>query len=271
MLISVFHVISYFTGLLNIEANGPWNATFGQSAFGGYRTGYSNSLFLYIPFLIYMHSARGKKIISKESLVIFTLILAQFASGGRAGLLTSLVVLFIWFKIPTILKVIMSFYVIFLFQLDLVQEQMRIVDLDVNEENYDAISSGRLFLNTYYFDKFLQNPMFGYGFGEKLEMITKIEAHVVWLRNVINGGVIYTALVFYIFLNIYKKIIGNLYLSSDERKLFNSLFFSTLIITFLEPNYLIGSVQGEMVYWLIVSLLLKNPISINKNVIQKKI
>ena len=42
----------------------------------------------------------------------------------------------------------------------------------------------------------------------------------------------------------------------------------SFLITFLEPNYLIGSIQGEFVYWMIISLLLKR--SIKKNLKQPK-
>ena len=37
----------------------------------------------------------------------------------------------------------------------------------------------------------------------------------------------------------------------------------SFLITFLEPNYLIGSVQGEFVYWLIISLVLKKRMALN--------
>ncbi len=255
--ISVFHIFSNFFGVFDMVANGPWNTTFSQSAFGGYRTGYSNSLFLYIPFLIFAHRDGNKNLLSVESFVILLIIVAQFISGGRAGLATSLVVLLIWFKIPSIFKLVLTFYILLVFQLDYVQEQLRITDLDTTEENFDAISSGRLFLNNYYFDKFLEEPYFGYGFGEKLMMITRVEAHIVWLRNLINGGLFYTLTLIYLFIEIFRRVRSNVSLSLNERKLFNSLFYSSLIITFLEPNYLIGSAQGEMVYWFLISILLK--------------
>ena len=52
-----------------------------------------------------------------------------------------------------------------------------------------------------------------------------------------------------------------MFLDKDERKLFYTLFFISFLITFLEPNYLIGSVQGEFIYWLLISLLLKKQLT----------
>lgn len=256
-LICVFSIISFNTGFFNVQANGPWNSTFGDAGFGGYRTGYSNSLFLFIPFLVFWHRVKRKSLVSYETLVIILLIYAQYISGGRAGVIASLAVVLIWLRTPLIFKGAFLILFLFLSQLENVQEQFRVADIDGYESDLNSITSGRVFLNNYYFDKFIERPIFGYGFGEKHEMVTNVEAHIVWLRNVIDGGIIYLLFLFYIFIEIFRKGMFNLTLTIEEKKLFASLFFATLIITFLEPNYLIGSVQGEIVYWILISILLK--------------
>lgn len=255
--ICVFSIISYHTGFLNMEANGPWNSTFADAGFGGYRTGYSNSLFLFVPFLVFWHRVKRKRLISYELFLVIILIYAQYISGGRAGVIASVAVVLIWLRTPLVFKASFLLLFLILFQLETVQEQFRINDIDGYESDLNKISSGRVFINNYYFEKFSEQPIFGYGFGEKPEMITNIEAHIVWLRNVIDGGIFYFLFLFYIFIEIFRKGTFNLALTNEERKLFYSLFFTTLIITFLEPNYLIGSVQGEVVYWILISLLLK--------------
>ncbi len=268
-LISVFSIISYHTGLFNIEANGPWSSTFGEAGFGGYRTGYSDSLFLFVPFIVFWHRVKKKHLLSYETFIILIILYAQYLSGGRAGVIASLAVILFWFRTPTIFKVGMLLLVFSLSQLESVQEQFRVVDFEGNESDFNSITSGRVFLNSYYFEKFLEQPVFGYGFGEKEEMITSLEAHIVWLRNVIDGGIIYIFFLFYLFVEIYRKGTYNSTLTSEERKLFASLFLSTLIITFLEPNYLIGSVQGEIIYWILISILLKTHNSINSTVVEE--
>jgi O-antigen ligase len=102
-----------------------------------------------------------------------------------------------------------------------------------------------------------ERPVFGYGFGEKEEINKNVDAHIVWLRNAVDGGIIYTGLLIILFIEILRTFLKNKTLEDDERKLFRTLFFVAFLITFLEPNYLIGSVQGEVVYWLLISLLLK--------------
>lgn len=262
-IICIFSIIANYTGLFDIAPNGPWTASFSASGFGGYRTGYSNSLFLFIPFLVFWHRVKKKSIISYETLIILLILIAQYISGGRAGILASLVVIIIWLRISIPAKAIIFVMVFVAFQSESVQEQLRVVDYDSDDETINKLSSGRIFLNTYYFTKFQESPLFGYGFGKKPStIIMGTEAHIVWLRNVIDGGIFYLTLLFYVFIEIYRNAKNNNTLTIEEKKLFYSIFLTTLIITFLEPNYLIGSVQGEVVYWLIISLILKthNPI-----------
>jgi magnesium-transporting ATPase (P-type) len=92
--ICLFSIISFFTGIYNVKPNGPWSSTFGEAAFGGYSTGYSNSLFLFVPFLVFWHRKYNKKLFSRETIAIITIIVAQYIAGGRAGLIASLLVFF---------------------------------------------------------------------------------------------------------------------------------------------------------------------------------
>ena len=126
--------------------------------------------------------------------------------------------------------------------------------------NLNDISSGRIESSLYYYNKFFEKPLVGYGFGEKSTLnVYLYEPHIVWLRSAINGGIFYLLSLILVFINIFYIFHKNKkYKSINEKYLFNSLFFSTLIITFLEPNYIIGSVQGEILYWILISLLLKN-------------
>lgn len=271
-IICFLSIFSAFTGIMDFQANGPWFSSFSAAGFGGYPTGYSNSLFLFIPFIVYKYRIANRKIISKETVIILIIISAQYISGGRAGLLASLFVIFIGFRASFILKVFLIILIAFAFQSENVQRHFRITNAGKNryERNLDEISSGRLYLDKYYYEKFLKRPLFGYGFGEKEEMELSLDAHIIWLRNVVDGGLIYFFFLLYFFIEIFKKIRNNFTLKREERKFFYILFFSTLIITFLEPNYLIGSVQGEFVYWFLISLLLKRERTISNPSLNEK-
>lgn len=257
VIICVFSIFSYYTGIFNILANGPWNSTFGKAAFAGYSTGYSNSLFLFVPFLVFRQRSYNKKILSIETLAIIIIIIAQYVAGGRAGLLSSLLVFLLGYNISIIYKIIIIAMFIPFTQSEEFLVQMRIVNAYGDEIDSDRISSGRIGLGNYHLEKFYDNPIFGYGFGEKID-IDEIDVHIVWLKNAVNGGVFYVFFLLLIFISVLIKVISNrFYLTSEEFKLFIILFTISFLITFLEPNYLIGSVQGEFVYWLIISLMLK--------------
>jgi len=261
--ICLMSLISFVTGAFDIFSGDRWGTYFSQSAFAGYTTGYSNSLFLFVVFLVYYHRLKKCDFFSIETFCIIVIITSQFTSGGRGGLLASLLVFSFGYRISKFYKIILLLLFLLNIGLEDLKLKLRIKSEYKTEMSVNDISSGRLESNTYYFNKFLENPIFGYGFGDKPELNEFIyEPHIVWLRNSINGGVFYLLALILIFINIYfvfKKNKRNK--TRDEIFLFNNLFFSTLVITFLEPNYIIGSVQGEILYWILISLMLKK----NKN------
>jgi hypothetical protein len=255
--ICLLSIFSYYSGIFNIIANGPWRSTFGKAAFGGYSTGYSNSLFLFVPFLVFWHRKFNKKLFSIETFAIITIIVAQYIAGGRAGLMASLLVFILGYKFPAIYKVIIILMLIPFTQSEEFKVQMRIVNVYGDEIDSDRISSGRIALGNYYIEKFNENPIIGYGFGSKDE-IDEIDVHIVWLKNAVNGGIFYVIFLILIFVSVFFNVRSHRSsLTKEEMKLFMTLFLISFLITFLEPNYLIGSVQGEFVYWLIISLMLK--------------
>ena len=232
---------------------------FGQAAFGGYSTGYSNTLFLFVPFLVFWHRKEAKGFISFDTFAIISIIVSQYFAGGRAGLLASLLVFFLGYKFSIIYKIVIVIMLIPLIQSEEFLIQMRVVNVYGDEIDEDRISSGRITLGNYYLEKFQERPFFGYGFGDKPEIDNNHDVHIVWLKNAINGGVFYVLFLLGIFISIFFNVLLRLkYLSKEEIRLFLSLFLVSFIITFLEPNYLIGSVQGEFVYWILMSLLMKN-------------
>ncbi len=254
--ICILSIASHFTGIYDVQPPG-WDFTFGQAGFGGYSTGYSNSLFLFVPFLIFWHRRNNKPLISLETTAIVIIIIAQYLTGGRGGFLASGIVFFLSFRIRVFYKILLIASLAIIAQSESFLTQMRISTLNRDQIDVNRISTGRVELTLYYFDMFKERPLFGYGFGDKEEINKNVDAHIVWLRNLVDGGIIYTGLLIILFLEILRVFLKNKTLEDDERKLFRTLFFVSFLITFLEPNYLIGSVQGEIVYWLLISVLLK--------------
>jgi hypothetical protein len=258
--IGLLSIISKLTGLFDIFSGETWGTYFSEAALAGYSTGYSNSLFLFVVFLVFYHRYRKSKFFSIETFCILIIIISQYISGGRSGLLASLIVFSFGYKISNFYKII----ILLLFLLSVNKQeillQLRIKSEYKSEMNLNDISSGRIESSLYYYNKFFEKPLVGYGFGEKPTLnVYLYEPHIVWLRSAINGGIFYLLSLILVFINIFYIFHKNKkYKSINEKYLFNSLFFSTLVITFLEPNYIIGSVQGEILYWILISLLLKN-------------
>ena len=258
--VCLLSIISKVTGLFDIYSGETWGTYFSESALAGYSTGYSNSLFLFVVFLVFYHRHRKSKFYSSETFCILIIIISQYITGGRAGLLASLIVFAFGYKISNFYKIFILLLFLLSFNKQEILFQLRIKSDYKSDMSLNDISSGRLESSVYYYNKFLENPMLGYGFGEKPELeLYLYEPHIVWLRSVINGGIFYLLSLILFFINIFFTFYKNKKIKSiNEKYLFNSLFFSTLIITFLEPNYLIGSVQGEILLWILISLLLKN-------------
>lgn len=249
-------IISHFTGFFDIPANGPWKTSFGNVAFGGSSTAYSGSLFLLVVFLVYWHKSEKKPLLSIEILSILVILISQYISGGRGGLLASVIVIVLGLNINIFYKFVFIFIFFVTINSNEFLVQMRILNQNSEEIDVDQISSGRIELNTYFYEKFLKNPIYSYGFNAS-EKFGSMDPHIVWLKNAVNGGVIYLFFLIGLFIEIFRRVKMNITLEPTEIKLFFSLFFISFLITFLEPNFLIGSVQGEFVYWLLISLLIK--------------
>ena len=105
-LIGLLSIISKLTGLFDIFSGETWGTYFSEAALAGYSTGYSNSLFLFVVFLVFYHRYRKSKFFSIETFCILIIIISQYISGGRSGLLASLIVFSFGYKISNFYKII---------------------------------------------------------------------------------------------------------------------------------------------------------------------
>ena len=102
----------------------------------------------------------GKGFFSIETFAIIVIIIAQYIAGGRGGLIASILIFFWGYKFSIIYKAIIILMLIPLVQSQDFLIQMRVVRPDGEELSDDRITSGRIELGAYYWDKFKERPFF---------------------------------------------------------------------------------------------------------------
>ena len=273
-IVCALSIISNVTGIFNFVSPAPWFDDFGHGALGGYRTGWANSLFLFVPLLLYYASIKGKF----SFLIIFSLLAicgSQYISGGRAGFFASVatILLFSLRNSKSLILVSLIAYLIVTFiPKETFIKQFRAENISsqyFNQEDVDRISSGRYEGYKVGLELFLARPLYGYGFGKSDDLSDlkgyMPEIHNTWLKRLIDGGLVFTVpqflFLFHCFFVIRKRVM-QIKLKDRKRYLvtyifFTSLYLSALMITLVEPNYLLGSFQGEAFFWILLGFLLR--------------
>ena len=273
-IVCTLSIISNVTGIFNFISPAPWFDDFGHGALGGYRTGWANSLFLFVPLLLYYANVKGKF----PFFVIFSLLAicgSQYISGGRAGFFASVATILLYSlrNSKSLVLVLLTAYLIVTFiPQETFLKQFRAENISsryFNQEDVDRISSGRYEGYKVGVELFLARPLYGYGFGKSDDLSDlkgyMPEIHNTWLKRLIDGGLVFTIpqflFLFHCFYMIRKRVIQ---MKLKDRKryvvtyiFFASLFFSALLITLVEPNYLLGSFQGEAFFWILIGFLLR--------------
>lgn len=266
--IGLLSLLSAFSGV-NITSPAPWNDPFSSSAFGGYRTGWSDSLFLYMPFLLfYLMSSVEKKKKIFCILAMGGIVASQILSGGRAGFVSSVLAFLIFtrFNIKGILILSMVLFVTYhLVSVKTAERFFRASDEQIEnkqgENKLDKISSGRLEGYQSGLKLFNASPLWGHGFGASFHLTGEtIDIHNTWLKRLVDGGVLFVLPIVVLFYKLYVSVIRNIkfqHLNRNYLVMFRTLFFLSLLISMGEPNYLIGSFQGEAFFWALAGTFLK--------------
>ncbi len=124
----------------------------------------------------------------------------------------------------------------------------------------DKISSGRVSVYQLGWELFKESPLIGNGFGATLYFTNGPDIHNTWLKRLVDGGIIFVLPLIFLFVSLYKTIIKKTrryYNGENHKILIRTLFISSIFISMLEPNYLIGSFQGEAFFWALISTYLK--------------
>lgn len=175
--------------------------------FGTGRTGWSNALAIYIGPAVALTAASRVGPLSRGlagGLVVAVFLMAQVASGGRAGVLGSAVVLLglaasAWPRAAILgvgLAVIGAFLVL---PWDLVTGYLRLGEVQLSTfEGLDRVSTSRLSSYVSGWGSLIERPILGYGFEAVsfVERIGVVEPHNNWLRLAVASGVILPTAIF---------------------------------------------------------------------------
>jgi hypothetical protein len=283
-IISIFCFLTICSDLLGQPAWRPpaifETGALSVAGFGARRTGWSNGVALYLPLLFIMLFYYRNGGILRSALFIAAVLCilgAQYTVGGRAGLLASLFAVFVVLFFLADKKYLYGWtalVVIGLFannvfyggiDLSSSSEEMSShlradrLDSGVSYETLDSFSAGRLGMLEYAVDKFFENPL-GYGFGNAI--YKGAEIHNVWIRLLVEGGILMLTLFLLFVILLIKKIysgIGRIkaaypreYKASPRYNLlliYLTLLAQGIIISQFEPNALVGSFQATAVWW----------------------
>lgn len=276
-------LISYLTGYFDFNPPAPFKDSFSSTAFGGYRTGWSNSVFLFVPFIIFYSLHKEGKLNGISILLLLGILSSQFLSGGRAGLLSSLICIAVFSlkRLAIILPIVMLACIIYFYLPENILTEKFRTDPKIvargkslkfmsDEEYVDGLTSNRIIGYKIGFELFLGSPLIGYGFGQSDPLSDQMgyspDIHNVWLKRMIEGGLLLFFILASIFYNAHKHIkkkLKNLNTPHTEREyvfwfFFRTLFYLALAISMVEPNYLIGSIQGEAIFWISLAFLLRD-------------
>jgi hypothetical protein len=103
--------------------------------------------------------------------------------------------------------------------------------------------------------------LWGNGFGASINLTGQsVDIHNTWLKRLVDGGVLFVAPLILLFYSVYVSAVRNIklrQLGKNHLMMFRTLFFLALLISMGEPNYLVGSFQGEAFFWALVGSILK--------------
>lgn len=242
------------------------NVSVVTSGFTDKRTGWSNGTALFVPILLMRFaSTTGYAKKAFYLAAIATLIGSQLVVGGRAGLLASVLAVMMWicaraprwlYLLPLIILgawLGTNESVIQHLRLDRISNVASLSDLD-------SFSSSRISRNVLAMKYIAERPLMGYGFGDlpfpEFERASFV--HNIWLRLWLQAGiwapVVLAVIVGSLFLNIlvlWRKVPWSKRWTLPKELLLAlfSVLTVGILISMLEPNFLIGSFQTSALWW----------------------
>ena len=286
IIMSTIHVATVLLNF-NIE-HVEVGKVFKETGFGSLRTGWSNGLALFVIVIPAYVSARKesniKKIFFSFFYGSFPILFSQGLSGGRTGLLASLiaVILFGLYILPK--KYFISFPIllilVFASPFSLPNKMTDTISNLMNPNEYNEKEIDRNLLSVKYrIDHFLfsleriyESPIIGNGIGNAIHPPTNLEIHNVFLKAGAELGLPYMILLFsfpiYLFILLKRALKTNYSKNELLRSRFRSqvvylvssgiTVLSGLFISLLEPRYIYGGLGVSWAWWVSAAFLIFN-------------
>lgn len=268
-----FIVLSFFCSLTVLEffsqisiLNHP-NPAFrlSETGFTDKRTGWSGAIAQFIPLAILF--LKGKRL-SKVVMLMLPIFGSQIVTGGRGGLLASLVCLLFLiarsFKGSKFLILVGFLLVLGYFSVDFFITQFRVTE-DLSQ------------LTSYRYDQYLLIPealrsggILGLGLGGSDRFLSAVgipyELHNVWFRLFIDHGLVHGFLAILLFAFAIKQVL----IKADSLSptlVFQTIILVGLITSQLEPRLIFGGFQVSFLWYLALGCLLAD----KRNVLSSQI
>lgn len=283
-LFSAIHVVNYFTGMPDFRA--PYPDPFTTIGFGAAATGWSNGLALYLSIMIILTMSKSDENSYLHKIIWIALAAcitgSQIASEGRAGILTSFLILtmstflfpkrqfFVLVCCAVSIALIALIYLILNHDLTIDVFLMtdsfklnRLISMDVFD--LDHFSSGRIEQYIYAIEKILQRSLFGHGVGTALVFKSNeglLEIHNHWLRMMVEYG-ISQPLFFAAMIGVAVYHAARLFSKPNTTAMNRELAIQSFLVviagvflSFLEPRIFVGSFQNGAIWWSSIGVIL---------------
>jgi len=275
--LSIFIVLNHFFNFVDWKHISEVTESYARlvkladTGFSTGRTVWSHSLALYFAVAIYATFHHKKKEFLLFAVAIF---ITQVLSGGRGGLVISILILSTYIISKINLKWALIILTALIIAISLNQEYLkkrfRLDRLEKKDQNaFNKFTAGRLKQVYFAFDKLSEEYNFikGNGFGEIDNKIGKeTDIHVVWLKKLVEGGILYLS-IFIVFVILFFIRIINLVRKDKSNILFLHIFLGGMITTLFEPNAIFGSIQSYFIWWAGLAAVESLRISYNKKIV----
>lgn len=277
-IISVFAAVTVTSSLTGLpDWQSPYGLGLTEAGFGNEQTGWSNSLALYLPAVLFflgdkpVHNSAVRQLLSLT--ILICLVASQFLAGGRAGMLLSLltVLALVYFRPPF---AILTFSALLLAGAMALPENwythLRLNRLEAGIqalEDLDYLSAQRIGGYIMAIDLLKERPWMGYGIGQVIyetSYAQLTEIHNLWLKWMVYCGVL--APLFFLVMVIRLLVIALRQLRrahprGQVGKLapFALILLLGVLLSLVEPNTLVGTFQISAIWWASAGAVLAMP------------
>jgi len=260
--ISGFIIINHFIQLVDWKYISEGTRSYSHlvkladTGFSTGRTAWSNGLALYFIVAIYAFFILKKKQFLYYAIMIFT---TQVLSGGRGGILISFLIItfyvFSRINFKWILIIILSISTLIITNQEYLKKRFRLNKLEKNDgDALNKFTAGRLGHFSFAFENIGDdfNYVKGNGFLKDENKIDDIDIHFLWLKKMLEGGVIFLS-IYVLFIIVFMVRMVNLLRKDSKHLIFIHIFLGGLITTLFEPNAIFGSLQSSLLWWAALS------------------